>query len=88
MSRPHRLLLVATLLMSLVPVVAQAAPLGRVPLSTNSTSFDGYYGYDGKYHHPYSTARPASPLDAIWRPPGYSRFGSGYGSGYWGRNGR
>jgi len=89
MSRlPRRILVAALLLISVFPVAAQAAPLGRVPLADSSASFDGYYGYDGKYHHPNSSARPASPLDAIWRPSGYSRFGSGYSSGYWGARSR
>jgi hypothetical protein len=82
---PRFALCSALLLISILPLTAQAAPLGRVPLSTSSTSFDGYYGYDGKYHQPYSTNRPPSPLDAIWRPSGYSR---GYNSGYWGARSR
>jgi hypothetical protein len=84
MSRlPRAVFIAATLIFSLMPIAASAAPLGRVPLA-QSTSFDGYYGYDGKYHRPYNTNRPASPLDTMWRPSGYSRFG---GSGYWGRAG-
>jgi hypothetical protein len=87
MSRLPRLPLIATLLLiSIMPMAAHAAPLGRVPLANNTASFDGYYGYDGKYHHPYSSSRPASPLDTIWRPSGYSRYGSAYG--YWGSRGR
>lgn len=80
MSRLPRLLFVAAmLLVSMMPITAHAAPLGRVPLADSSISFDGYYGYDGKYHHPNASSRPASPLDTIWRPSGYSRLGSGYG---------
>jgi hypothetical protein len=83
MSRLPRLPFVAGLLLiSILPLAAQAAPLGRVPLADSTASFDGYYGYDGKYHYPASYGRSTSAVGAGWRPSGYSTFGSGYGGGH------
>jgi hypothetical protein len=81
MFRSPRLLpLAALMLISMLPVAAQAAPLGRVPLNDSAASFNGYYGYDGKYHYPAGYGNSTVAIGAGGRSSGSSTFG--YGSGH------
>jgi hypothetical protein len=77
MSRLLRLLLgAAVVVVSILPAAARADQ-GRVPINNRSGSFDGYYGYDGKYHRPTDRARPASPFGVRLRMSGRSTLGFG-----------